>query len=114
MNTSELFETVDQKLSGYLDISGLAKLLPDLTDVNMFDETLGKIRLGQGDNLTVPEKTQLSLAFISLVGLNNQQKSQVMRFLSASQAAPALPTQGQQGQTATANAQSQPAATFPS
>ncbi len=105
MDITELFEEVDQALAGYINIPGLAQMLPDVNNAEMFDDAMDKIRLGQGSYLTVPEKMQLALAWISLVGLNATQKSQIFRLLSASravpkQAQPQTAAQVQPGQTA--------------
>jgi hypothetical protein len=95
MDAAELFEAVDDRLSGYLNIQGLAKMLPDVTNIEMFDQALSALRLGQGTHLTMPQKMQLALAFISVIGLTLPQKSQVMRLLSASQAMPVTQPIGQ-------------------
>ena len=98
MKTTELFESANDKLTGYIDIPALAHLLPDITNPAMFDEALDKLRLGQATVLTVPEKIQLALAFVSLVGLNATQKTQVMRMLSTVHAVPANQQQQTQQQ----------------
>ena len=100
MKTTEIFETVNDQLTGYLNIPGLAQILPDINNVADFDEALDKLRLGQGAYLTVPEKMQLALAFISLVGLDAQHKTLVMRMLSGITARP-TPTESPQQNSAT-------------
>ena len=78
MDTKELFEAgVGDKLSGYMDINGLTKLLPDIDNPNVFTNAMNKLRLGQGEILTYFEKTQLANAWISFIGLDSTQKSVV-------------------------------------
>jgi hypothetical protein len=91
MKTHELFEAVNDKLTGYLDISSLMKLLPDINNAENFETALTKLRLGQGADLTIPEKMQLALAFIGLLGLDGPSKSQVLRILMGFQAQPTAP-----------------------
>lgn len=85
MNTNELFEALNDPLTGYLDIGGLANLLPDLTNVENFTNGMNKIRLGQGDLLTFAERKEMGMAWISFVGLAAPQKSLVSRNLMAIQ-----------------------------
>jgi hypothetical protein len=97
MNTNELFEAVDDKLTGYLNISSLMSLLPDIDNGENFETALSKLRLGQGANLTFPEKKQLALAFIGLLGLDGPGKSRVLQILMGfhAQAAPTPKPTGQ-------------------
>lgn len=102
MKTTELFEAATDKLSGYIDIPALAQLLPDITNTTMFDMALDKLRLGQSISLTMPEKIQLALAFVSLIGLDANKKTEVMRMLSTVKAVPsAQPVQPTNGTSPT-------------
>ena len=85
MNTNELFEALTDTLTGYLDIGGLSKLLPDLENVENFTNGMNKIRLGQGSMLTFAERKEMSMAWISFVGLTAPQKSMVSRQLMSIQ-----------------------------
>lgn len=97
MKTSELFEAVNAPLEGYFDINALASLLPDVNNDESFESAMTKVRLGQAAFLTVPEKMQLALAFISLVGLDGPQKTMVMRqIISVKNGPVAAPAQAQQ------------------
>jgi hypothetical protein len=88
MNFSELFEAVNSSMTGYLNIQGLAKLLPDINDAENFENAMNKLRLGKGNELILEEKMQLALAFISLIGLDPGQKSRVMRVIMSIQDKP--------------------------
>ena len=105
MNTKELFEGVGDPLSGYMDIYGVAKLLPDISNSSVFVSGMNKIRLGQGGILTYAEKLQLAMAWISFVGLNPAQKSMVSRDLMAIQDAPVEQPQQQMSPDQIATAQ---------
>lgn len=99
MKTAELFEALNDGLQGYFDINALAGLLPDINDTENFENAMTKVRLGQSAFLTVPEKMQLALAFISLIGLDGPQKTQVMRQIMSVQA-----SSGPQAQASTQQA----------
>lgn len=85
MNLKEIFEAVSSPMTGYLNVQGLANLLPDITNINNFTSAMNKLRLGQGDILTIPEKMELAMAFISFVGLDAPGKTLVSRQVSAIQ-----------------------------
>ena len=85
MDTNELFEALTDPLTGYLDIGGLAKLLPDLENIENFTRGMNKIRLGQGSTLTFAERKEMGMAWISFVGLPAPQKSLVNRQLMSIQ-----------------------------
>jgi hypothetical protein len=111
MKTSDLFEGVNDKLVGYVDIQAITQMLPDIDNPANFENAMTKLRLGQAASLTMPEKIQLALAFISLVGLTGPQKSLFIRQIMAVQTQPNPPPQTQapvqQGQPTQQPAQAQ-------
>jgi len=96
MNVYDLFEDTGQ-LTGYLDVQTLAKMLPEVNNAMDFEEAVDKLRLGQEDHLTLPEKMQLALAFISLIRADGPQKLLAIRNLMSVKATPqAVNTQQKQ------------------
>jgi hypothetical protein len=83
MRTWEIFEGVTDHLTGYVDVQTLAGLLPDIDNPAEFQSALNKLRLGQGNDLTIAERKQLSLAFISFIGLEPAKKAIILQQTSA-------------------------------
>lgn len=99
MKTDEIFEGIGDNLAGFVDINTIASMLPDLSNVTLFQNAINKVRLGQGTDLTFQERQQLALAFISLLGLPAPQKSTFIRLLMSVQSA-TTPAQAQTNQAA--------------
>lgn len=87
MNVYDLFEDTEQ-LTGYIDVQTLAKMLPEVNNAMDFEDAVDKLRLGQEDHLTLPEKMQLALAFISLIRADGPQKLLAIRNLMSVRSAP--------------------------
>lgn len=87
-NLLNLMESVDDDLplSGTLDAKKLAEMLPELTDVPRFVMAMQKIRRGDAERLTLQEKGQLALAFLSLLKGDRTETMKVMRKLMMVQA----------------------------
>lgn len=75
-----------QPLTGAIDVRGLAKLLPGLTDMTQFANAMTKVRTGKTNNLTIAERMQLALAFIALIGDTSDTKYAALRKLMPVQA----------------------------
>jgi hypothetical protein len=75
-------------LTGVIDVHGLAKLLPGLTDMTQFVNAMTKVRTGKTNTLTIAERMQLALAFIALVGDPSETKYAALRKLMPMQAPP--------------------------
>ncbi len=103
MKVNQLFEAIDDRLSGFINIPALAHLLPDITNIPQFDSAVDKLKVGQGGYLTIPEKMQLAQAFIGLLGLDAPNKSRVLTLLSGIKALPHQVAQSTSG-TTTGNA----------
>ena len=54
-------------LEGTLDPRGLAKLLPEVDDINRFTSAVRKVQKGDIPSLSISENRQLAKAFISLL-----------------------------------------------
>jgi hypothetical protein len=97
MKTSELFED-DPGLTGYLDVQALAKLLPEVTAPDLFLSALTKIRIGKDSELTLQEKLQMALGFMSLIAMDATQKSMVMHQIMSVKTDPEQVAQAKQPQ----------------
>lgn len=94
MIVDDLFEqAAGQELSGYLNPQALSRLLPAVNNQRDFSNALTKLRLGQEVVLTLPEKMQLSMAFISLVRAEPSQKQNIMRNLMSVHGTTLAPSQ---------------------
>lgn len=102
MNVYDLFENTEQ-LTGYIDVQTLAKMLPEVNNAMDFEDAVDKLRLGQEDHLTLPEKMQLALAFISLIRADGPQKLLAIRNLMSVQAVPQTPNIQQTQQSSPPN-----------
>jgi hypothetical protein len=72
-----LFE--DAPVQGELPALDLAKMLPDVNNPQLFQSGIFKVENGQEDQLTIGEKAQLALAFISLIKLDDNGKLKVIQ-----------------------------------
>jgi hypothetical protein len=72
-------ETSPAPLKGNVNIRAVAKLLPDITDVNKFVLAFQKIKRGREDTLTRLETAQVANAFISLMKGDFQEKMLIIR-----------------------------------
>lgn len=87
MKVYDLFEDT-QQLTGYIDVQTLARMLPEVNNAMNFEDAVDKLRLGQEDHLTLPEKMQLALAFISLIRADGPEKLLAIRNLMSVRATP--------------------------
>jgi hypothetical protein len=87
-NLLNLMESVDDDLplSGSLDPKKLAEMLPELTDVARFVTAMQKVRRGDAERLTLQEKGQFALAFLSLLKGDRAETIKAMRKLMMVQA----------------------------
>lgn len=74
-------ETADLGLEGNLDIRGLAKLLPEVDDLNRFMIAVRKVQKGDNASLSMQETRQLAKAFISLLKDDSQMTMKAMQKL---------------------------------
>ena len=68
-------------LRGSLDIKGLAEFLPDVSDQRRFMSAMVKVRRGRIESLTMQERGQLALAFVSILRDEREDKMKIMRKL---------------------------------
>lgn len=68
-------------LRGSLDIKGLSEFLPDVTDERRFMSAMVKVRRGRIESLTMQERGQLALAFVSILRDEREDKMKLMRKL---------------------------------
>jgi len=73
-------------LTGVIDIKGLAKMLPDVTNPAQFVSGMQKVRSGRINALTLQERGQLAMAFVSILRDDRSVTLQVMRRLAMVQA----------------------------
>lgn len=83
-----LMEAVDDDvpLMGSIDPRKLAELLPEVNDVSRFVSAMQKIRRGDAERLTLQEKGQMALAFLSLLKGDRAETMKIMRKLMMIQA----------------------------
>ena len=74
---------VDLSLEGSLDPRSLAKMLPDVTDVNRFINAVHKVQKGDVASLSMMETRELAHAFISLLKDNPQSTMRVFAKLKS-------------------------------
>lgn len=77
-----LMETIEAGLDGSVDVRGLLKFLPEVTDGPKFMTAMNKIKQGQIKNVNRLEMTQLALAFVSLLGDANDDRIKAVRKLA--------------------------------
>jgi hypothetical protein len=83
---------VDSGLDGMIDPRGLAKLLPEVDDINRFSSAVRKVQKGDNASLSIQETRQLAKAFISLLKDDSQMTMKVLQKLKmvSSSSAPTM------------------------
>jgi hypothetical protein len=82
----------DGGLDGMIDPRGLAKLLPEVDDINRFTSAVRKVQKGDNASLSIQETRQLAKAFISLLKDDSQMTMKALQKLKmvSSSEAPAI------------------------
>lgn len=86
---SDLVEGVqdaDVPLSGSLNPKVLGEMLPDVTDMRRFISAVMKVKRGDEESLSIAERGQLAMAFVSLLKGDRKQDAKIMRRLMMVQA----------------------------